>query len=250
MRAFVAVMVRELRSLWGTALGWLLLTLFLLLQGATFYTITLHHAAEGAELSGSSPLSAYLGQDSLLLTMTLLLICPALTMRTFAEERKSGTMEVLLSSPLSAGALVLAKYAAVLLSYCIFWAPTLAYAMVLRESGPITWPVLFSGYLGIFLAGASSLGRGILMSAFAKNQIVALMLALSVELGLFVMGLGQFFLEPGPGAALSSYISLTTMQGELAQGMIDSRRIVFHLSTAGWALFVTTLLAISWRHEG
>ena len=106
MRGFVAVYKREMLSLWVTPLAWVLLFIFLLLQGASFYQILLHFASFSNMSIDSGPVQAYFGQ-SLFLLLSLLLVCPALTMRLFAEERRSGTIEGLLTAPVSAADVVL-----------------------------------------------------------------------------------------------------------------------------------------------
>lgn len=249
MRGFVAIFKRELLSLWVTPLAWILLTIFLLLQGSIFYAILLHFSAMPESDPDTGPMAAFLGQNSLLLTITLLLICPSLTMRSFAEEKRSQTIDILLASPASSAALVLGKYAAIVSTYVAFWIPTLLYAWVLRDSGQIELGSLLSGYLGVFLIGTSSLGLGVLMSALASQQIVALMLASSLEFGFFVLGLGEYIFESGFGQELGAYVSMTNLLDEMSRGIIDSRRIVLHASLAVWALFVTTTLVESWRSE-
>ncbi len=141
MSGFFAVYRREMLSLWVTPLAWVLLSVSLLLQGGVFYSIVVHFAQLSELTLDTGPLQAYFGQHSVLLSITLLLICPALSMRTFAEERRSGTIESLLTAPVSAGALVLGKYGAVLSTYVLIWAPTLLYAVILRTHGaPSTGP--------------------------------------------------------------------------------------------------------------
>lgn len=249
MRGFFAIFKRELLSLWVTPLAWLLITIFLILQGSIFYTILLHFAAMPDSDPETGPMAAFLGQNSLLLAITLLLICPSLTMRSFSEEKRSQTIDVLLASPVSSGALVLGKYAAILATYVCFWLPTLLYAWALRDSGAVELGALGSGYLGVFLIGASSLGIGVLTSALASNQIVALMLASSLEFGLFVLGLGEYIFESGFGQELGAYVSMTNLLDEMSRGIIDTRRLVLHLSLAAWSLFVCATVVESWRSE-
>lgn len=249
MSGFWVVFRRELRSLWVTPLAWVLLTLFLLLQGGTFYAIVVHFSTLPADEARLGPIPAYLGQNSLLLTMTLLLVCPALSMRTFAEERRSGAIEVLLAAPTDALALVLAKFAATLLTFVGFWLPTLLYPLALTGAAPLEPRTIASGYLGIFLAGVSSLSLGVMMSALSKSQVLALMLTLSAEFALFLLGLGEAIFDPGPLQALGSYVSLATMLDEMSRGLIDTRRLVFHLSLTVWALFVASLIVESWRRD-
>ena len=101
MNGFFAIYRREVLSLWVTPLAWVLLTVFLLLQGAIFYSIITHFASMAEVTVDTGPVQAYFGQESIFLLMTLLLVCPALSMRVFAEERRSGTIEALLTTPVT-----------------------------------------------------------------------------------------------------------------------------------------------------
>lgn len=247
MRAAFAIFKRELLSLWVTPLAWVLLTVFLLLQGAIFYSITLHHSMMTGPSLDSGPLQAYFGQQSLLLSMTLLLICPPLTMRTFAEERRSGTIESLLTAPLSSPQLAVGKYFAALTTYLLIWAPTALYAVILRGTGTVFVPTLLVSYTGIFLVGSSYLALGMLVSSLSKSQLIALLLSMFLQFGLFVLGIGHYILEPGVLRDMSSHLSLPLLLEETSRGLLDSRRVVLHTSLAIWAIFVTTRVIDSWR---
>lgn len=247
MSGFFAVYRREMLSLWVTPLAWVLLSVFLLLQGGVFYSIVVHFAQLSELTLDTGPLQAYFGQHSVLLSITLLLICPALSMRTFAEERRSGTIESLLTAPVSAGALVLGKYGAVLSTYVLIWAPTLLYAVILRTTGTVDWPVVGTSYLGLLLIGASYLSLGVLMSSLTRSQLVALLLTIFVQFGIFVLGIGEYVFDPGPLRDLCAHVSLSTQLEEMSKGIVDLRRVVFDLSLVAWGLFVTTRVVDSWR---
>lgn len=247
MKRVWALYKRELLSLWVTPLAWVLLTAFLLLQGGIFYSIVSHFSTMTDVRLENGPLQAYFGRQSLLLSMTLLLVCPALTMRTLAEERHTGSIEALLTAPVTSGQIVAGKYLAVLTTYVVVWLPTVLYALVLRDTGAIDWRTVGTGYLGVFLVGSSYLGLGVLMSAMSKSQLIALMLAVLVQFGLFILGIGEYFLDAGPLRDLSGYLSLTTMLEEMSKGLIDTRRLVLHSSLTLWALFVSTRVVESWR---
>jgi ABC-2 type transport system permease protein len=251
VRAFVrgvsALYLREMLSLWVTPLAWVLLSAFLLVQGGIFYSIVLHFSQMTELTLDTGPLEAYFGQHSVLLSMTLLLVCPALSMRTFAEEQRSGSIEALLTAPVSSSAIVLGKFFAVWSTYALIWAPTLLYALILRRTGTVDWPVVGTSYLGLFLVGASYLALGILMSALTKSQLVALMLTLCVQFGLFVLGVGEYVFEPGPVRDLCAHVSLSSQLEEMSKGIVDLRRVVFDASVALWALFVTSRVVESWR---
>jgi ABC-2 type transport system permease protein len=243
----LAVYRREMLSLWVTPLAWVLLVVFLLLQGTIFYSIVVHFTSLADLAVETGPVEAYFGQESVFLLMTLLLICPALTMRTFAEERRSGTIETLLTAPVTPSAVVLGKYAAVLSTYLVMWAPTLLYVVVLRHTGAVDWHAVASSYLGLFGIGAAYLGLGTLMSSLSKSQLIALLLAIFAEFGLFVLGVGEYVFEPGLMRDLCAHVSMASQMEEMSRGIIDLRRIVFDGSLAGASLFVTARVVDSWR---
>ncbi len=248
MRASWAIFKRELWALWVTPLAWVLLVTFLLLQGGMFFSIVVHFSQMESTPSGTGPLQAYFGQQSLLMALSLLVLCPALTMRTLAEERRTGNIESLLSAPVSSGAIVTGKYGAILCTYCLIWVPTGLYALTLTGTGTLHGPTLASAYLGIGLVGVSYLSLGVLMSALSKSQLTALLLTTAIIFALFVLGIGQYIFEPGPLRELGAYVSLTSLLEETSQGLIDSRRLVFHASVMVWALFVSTRVVDSWRN--
>lgn len=246
MSALLAVYRREMLSLWVTPLAWVLLTMFLLLQGGIFYSIVVHFSTlpEVGVLAG--PLQAYFG-EALFTALSLLLLCPALTMRTFAEERRSGTIETLLTAPVSTGAIVLGKYLALVSTFAAMWVPTLLYAVVLRDTGTVDWGVVAASYVGVLGTGAGYLALGVLTSAMSRSQFVALLLSSLLLFGLFVVGVGQFIFEPGPFYFLSQHVSLQTQLEELSRGIVDSRRLVFDATLVLLPLHLTTRVVDSWR---
>ncbi len=247
MKGFFAVYRRELLSLWVTPLAWVLLTVFLLLQGAIFNSIVTHFSSMPDVSVDTGPLQAYFGQESIFLIMTLLLVCPALSMRVFAEERRSGTIEALLTAPVTPAGVVLGKYGALLSTYVLIWAPTLLYVVILRKTGVVDWGVVGSSYLGLFGIGAAYLSVGTLMSAMTKSQLVALLLTVFFEFGLFILGVGEYIFEPGPLRDICAHVSMMSQMEDFSKGIVDLRRVVFDGSLVGVGLFVTTRVVDSWR---
>jgi len=237
---------REMLSLWVTPLAWVLLTVFLLLQGLSFYWIV-RHLSMLAELSvDSGPLQSYFGQ-SIFLIVSLLLLCPALTMRLFAEEKRSGTIETLMTAPVSPAGVVLGKYLAVLTTYLLIWAPTVLYAVILRRTGEVDWPVVGASYLGVFGIGAGYLALGTLMSAMTRSQLVALILTSVCSFGLFIFGIGEYIFDPGPLRQFCAHVSVFSQMDEFSKGIVDLRRLVFHATLVWLPLFVTVRVVDSWR---
>jgi len=242
----VAIYRREMLALWVTPLAWVLLFIFLLLQGASFYQILLHFASFSNVSIDQGPVQAYFGQ-SLFLVLSLLLVCPALTMRLFAEERRSGTIEPLLTAPVSAASVVLAKYLATLSTYTLMWAPTVLYAVILRKTGDVDWHVVLTSYVGVVGIGAGYLAVGTLMSAMTKSQLIAMMLTALVIFGLLILGVGERIFEPGPLRDLCAHVSILTQVDELSKGIVDLRRLVFDGTLVVLPLFVTARVVDSWR---
>jgi gliding motility-associated transport system permease protein len=246
MSGTLAVFKREMLSLWVTPLAWVLLAVFLLLQGLSFYSIVVHITSSTSASIDNGPIQAYFGQ-SIFLLVSLLLVCPALTMRVLAEERRSGTIETLLTAPVTPTGVVLGKYFASLATYVAMWAPTLLYVLILRNTGQVDWRVVGSSYLGVFAVGAGYLAVGTLMSAMTKSQLLAFLLTMLVQFGLFILGIGEYIFDPGPLRELSAHVSVLSQMDEMAKGVVDLRRLVFDGSLVVFPLFLTVRVVDSWR---
>jgi ABC-2 type transport system permease protein len=247
MSGFWAILRREMLSLWVTPLAWVLLGVFLLLQGGIFYSIVAHFASFSDLSVDEGPLGAYFGQNSIFLLMTLLLVCPALSMRLLAEERRSGTIEALMTAPVGSAGVVLGKYAAALLTYVLIWVPTLLYVVILRKTGNVDWLVMLSSYLGLFLVGAQYLAIGTLASSLTKSQFVALLVTVLIQFGLFVLGIGEYIFDPGFFHDVCSYVSLAGHMEDFSKGIVDTRRLLYDTSLAIFCLFLTVRVVDSWR---
>jgi len=237
---------REMLGLWVTPLAWVLLVVFLLIQGLSFYSIVVHVSSMTSASIDSGPVQAYFGQ-SIFLLVSLLLVCPALTMRVFAEERRSGTIEALLTAPVTPGGVVVGKYVATLSTYVAMWVPTLLFILILRNTGQVDWRVVASSYIGVFGVGAGYLAVGTLMSAMTKSQLTAFVLTTLVIFGLFILGIGEYVFEPGLLRDISTHVSVLSQMDEMAKGIVDLRRLVFDASLVAMPLFVTVRVVDSWR---
>lgn len=246
MNGLVAVYRREMLSLWVTPLAWVLLFIFLLIQGMSFNQILLHFASMTNVSFDEGPVQAYFGQ-SLFLVLSLFLVCPALTMRLFAEELRSGTIESLMTAPVSATGVVLSKYLATLSTFVLMWAPTLAYVFILRTTGTVDWHVVAASYLGVIGIGAGYLAVGTLMSTLTRSQLVAMMLTVLVVFGLLILGIGERIFEPGPLRELCAHVSVLSQMDEFSKGIVDLRRLVFDGSLVVLPLFVAVRVVDSWR---
>ncbi len=246
MKGFWPVYKRELLSLFVTPTAWVLIIVFLIIQGFHFYGMVVHFA-QNAELSvDQGPVQAFFG-ESILFYLPLILLCPGMTMRLFAEERRSGTIESLLTAPVQTAGIVLGKYAAAFTMYVGMWLPTVLYIVVLRRAGEIDWNGVATSYTGVALIGAGYLAIGTLMSAMTESQLVAILLSALVILGLFVIGIGEFIFDAGVLHDFCAYVSVWGQMGELSKGIVDLRRIVLDVTLVALPLFVTVRAVDAWR---
>jgi ABC-2 type transport system permease protein len=247
VRGFIPIFKRELFSLFVTPLAWILIAVFVVVQGIHFIAIITQYAGSSEASIAGGPAEAFLG-GTIFLYLPLLLICPLLTMRLFSEERKSGTIEALLTAPVSTTGVVLGKYAAAVVIYASLWAPTGLYMLILAHYGSVDVRAISVAYLGILLIGAGYLAFGIMTSALSSNQLVAAFLSGLLIVALFIAGAGVYFFEPtGSMHAVSEYVSVFSMMGEFSRGLVDSRRLLYSAIIIVVPLFFTVRLVEAWR---
>jgi ABC-2 type transport system permease protein len=247
VRAFWAIFKRELFAFFVTPLAWVLIVAFLIVQGMHFFLLVDHFSLQADLASDETPLSAFFG-NTILFYLVLFLMVPPMTMRLFAEERRAGTIESLMTAPVSAPAVVLAKYGAALVTYAAMWAPTLLYVVILQRSGYVDWHVVGASYLGVLLVGAGYLSLGLLMSALTKSQFIALVLTALLLLVLFIVGIGEFVTRDGTMIHdVCAYLSVWAQMNDFASGVVDSRRLVLDGTLVVLPLFLSSRVVDSWR---
>jgi ABC-2 type transport system permease protein len=169
-------------------------------------------------------------------------------MRLFSEERSSGTVESLMTVPLSIPGLIAGKYLAALTAYAVMWLPTILYILLLRRTGSVDWNVVGTSYLGVMLIGASYLAIGLLMSAVTRSQFIALVLTALVILIFFLLGVFEFSTADGTIThAICNHVSVWAQMNDFSVGVVDSRRVLFDLSLVGLSLYFTHRATSSWR---
>lgn len=239
MRATWAIYKRELQSAFYTPLAYVILVVFLLWNGGVFSILMQSFAANPELSSARGPLQLLFG-GSILFFLPLLLFCPAITMRLLAEERRTGTLETLLTAPVRDFEVVFAKYLAALTVFASLWAPTLLYAIVIRRYGPVDWGALGAAYLGTTLVGAAYLSIGLFASALSRSQVVAFILGFAGTGGLmFLLGLAKYAFTQEQDQAFFTYIDMWGHMEHFSVGVVDSRHVVYYLSVAALGLFLT-----------
>lgn len=226
MRNTLAIAKRELQAYFLSPIAYVTITIFLFLMGYLFERV-LYFSRE-ATLS-------YLFFN---MVTVLMLLSPLITMRLLAEENKSGTLELLLTSPVRDWEVVLGKYLAAVAVLATALLLTTLYAAILAALGSPEWGPVITGYLGMFLFGSALLAIGLLTSSWTRNQIVAAFTAVVAILFLWVIDALAASLS-GPLAGVASYISLSRHYEEFVSGVIDTRDVVYYLSVSAVALFLT-----------
>jgi len=246
MRGFWPIFKRELFAFFVTPLAYVLILAFVFWQGLHFYLLVRSFAQATEASIDQGPVQAFFGGD-VFYYLPLILICPAITMRLFAEERRAGTIETLLTTPVGTAGVVLAKFCAAMVAYVAMWAPTVLYIVVMRKAGDLDYRVVATSYLGVFGIGAQYIAIGTMMSAVARSQLVALILSTVLILGFFLLGLGEFVLDEGATRELCGYVSVWSQMGELSKGIVDLGRLTLDATLVALPLYTTTRLVDAWR---
>jgi len=254
MKSTLLICFKEFKGYFVSPIGYAVLALFGLIFGITFSTTVSQMASLGlrAQMMGQQqpmsvnemvirPMLGFAG------TIILFLI-PMITMRLIAEEKRNGTIELLLTSPIQDIEIILGKWlAAVLLYLCVLGMSALSIGMLFLWGKPDLKPVLVA-YLGLLLQGGCLLAIGTFVSTTTKNQIVAGGVTFFFSLGLYLL---NYYTEFATGAfwQVLNYLSIVTHMENFSKGVIDSKDVVFYFSMRFFFLFLTSrsMESLRWR---
>ncbi|PIR57001.1 MAG: ABC transporter, partial [Parcubacteria group bacterium CG10_big_fil_rev_8_21_14_0_10_41_35] len=216
---------REFVSFFNSPIAYIFVAVFLVVTNWLFFTRFF--------LTGQANMREWFG----LVPWLFLLLAPAITMRSWAEEKKSGTVEFLLTLPIRDWEVVIAKFLSSLSFLAVVLIFSLTIPITIGKLGDIDFGVIISGYVGAILMGAMYLSLGLLISSFTKNQIVSFLISLSVLFAIFIIGSNNVmsFLQ-GPLASIMQFLSSATHFNSIVKGIFDSRDIIYYLSFT--ALFI------------
>jgi len=250
MRAFTILFRKELKSFFLSPLAWVVMALFTFLNGWLFVSLV-----NAMRLRVSPRSLVYNVFDSGWFWMGFFILFPLITMRLFAEERKMGTLEGLLTAPVRTSEVVLAKYASTVVVYLVIVLPVFLFFPLFQaitgEAAAFQPGALWGAALGLTLVGLFHVAVGTLASALTSNQLIAAMTTfVFVMLHYFLGFIERFGLVAGStwNAALS-YFSLSEHMNSLTEGLIDSRPVVYYLTFSAALLSLThhVLESRKWR---
>jgi ABC-2 type transport system permease protein len=225
VKTFGTLLRKETLALFSSPIAYAVIAVYLLLVGYSF-TASLF-------MTRMATLVHIFFQASVL----LLLMVPILTMRQFAEERKSGTLELLLTAPVRESTIVLAKFGASLAVVLTMIALTFTYAIVLAVYGQPDWGPIYSGYLGLVAMGAALTALGVMISALTANQIVAAAISLGLFSLLWMLDSAAALL-PDPFESILINLSLLAHFTPFATGAMYTSDFGFFLSVTLLGLFL------------
>jgi len=238
--ATLAIIRREWAAYFRTPVGWAVLGLFLALQGLVFWMFVQFLARPDAPPGG---VMEFFFGGTILYWIALALLATVLPMRLLAEERRSGTIEPLLTAPVAPIEVVLGKWLGAFGFFAVSWAPTMLYVVYLRAVGASLDPgPIVAGYLGTLLIGGAALAVGLLASAVTRNQLVAATLSFVAFFGALLVGAleGQVR-APALAAALRRASLFRTME-DFGHGIVDSRSVLQLVLVTVLALLAATAL--------
>ncbi len=257
MRNTFTIAGKELTGYFVQPVAYVVLTVFILLGGWFFFAM-LRQFDEMVQLVQMMGRPETLSQmnlntrviDPLLhdLSIVLVIVMPALTMRVFAEEKRAGTYELLLTAPVRTGEIVAGKFLAAAAFTLVMVALAWIFPLILMVFGNPELGVMFAGYLGLFLLALSFVSVGLFTSSLTQNQIIAAISSFGILILLFVI---SWPAEAGGGVvwALLKYLSLPEHFSTMTRGVIDTSDVVFFLSVVATALFLTqrSVESARWR---
>ena len=254
MSNVLTIAQKELKSYFASPIAYIVIGFFALVFG-WFYYVSVAFFLQ-ASLQMGMPGAGQININSMAIRPLLqnvaviaLFMLPLITMRTYAEEKRTGTIELLLTSPLSDAQIVLGKFLGAVGLYALMLAVTFIHVGILFIYGNPEWKPILTGYLGLLLMGASFLSIGLLISSLTRNQIVAGMVTFAVLLLLWTLNWMSESSGPTTQKILSA-LSITERFDDFSKGVLSVSHLIYYLSFITFGLFLTTKSVDSERWRG
>jgi ABC-2 type transport system permease protein len=254
VRNISAIAGKELRAYFASPIAYIIIGLFALLFGWFFY-VYLHVFVEqsqrmammgGGNVNVNEQMIRGVLQNA---AVIILFVMPMITMRTYSEEKRSGTIELLLTSPLTDFEIIVGKFLGAMGLFCGMLLVTIIDVAILFRLGNPEWRPIAAGYLGLLLMGGCFISVGLLISSLTKNQIVAGFMTFAVFLMLWVIN--WLADSSGPtGQAILSFLSITDHLDDFTKGIIDTKHLAYYISFITFGLFLTAKSVDSERWRG
>jgi len=253
----LAIAQKELKSYFAGPIAYIAIGLWALLYGYFFVAILQFFVRQSMQMNQmgmQGPQSMNVNQQLIRpllqnVTIMILFVMPMVTMRTYSEEKRSGTIELLLTSPVTDFQIIMGKFLGAMALYGVMLLVTTIHIALLFVYGRPEWKPILTAYLGLLLLGGCFISVGLLISSLTKNQIVAGMVTFAVFLLLWIITwIGSF---SGPTVdQLTQYLSIIDHLDDFSKGVIDTKHLIYYLSFITFGLFLTAKSVDSERWRG
>ena len=257
MSNILAIAHKELKSYFSSPIAYIAIGMWALLYGYFFVAILSFFVRQSMQMNQfgmQGPQSMNVNQQMIRpllqnVTILVLFLMPMVTMRTYSEEKRSGTIELLLTSPISDFQIIMGKFLGAMALYGVMLLVSLIHIAVLFMFGSPEWKPIVTFYLGLLLLGGCFVSLGLFISSLTKNQIVAGMVTFAVFLLLWIVTwVGPAW---GPGAeAVTQRLSIIDPLDDFGKGVLDTKHLVYYLSFISFGLFLTAKSVDSERWRG
>jgi ABC-2 type transport system permease protein len=256
MNNVIAIAQKELKGYFASPIAYIVIGFSAILFGWFFINLLYYFdriaMQAGSGFGGPQAVNvneALIAPLFLNVSVILLFTLPLVTMRTYSEEKRSGTIELLLTSPLTDAQIVMGKFLGGLILYAAMLGVTLVHMGILFAFGNPEWRPVLTGYLGLMLMGGCFLSLGLFISSLTRNQIVAGMITFAVFLMFWVVNWISSFTSPTMQAVLN-YLSITEHLNDFTRGVLDTKHLVYYISFIAFSLFLTVRSVDSERWRG
>jgi len=245
MNNILAITYKELKSYFASPIAYVVIGLYALVYGYYFYLAVRFFERQSLQMMGFGAGAPAVNINEQLIRpvfqysrVVFLIVLPMITMRTYSEEKRSGTIELLLTAPITDFQIIMGKFFGAMGLYASMLGVTVIHMLLLYwVSSPELMPILTS-YLGLLLMGGCFMAVGLLISSLTRNQIVAVVATFAVFMMFWMINWIAQFTSPTTQAILN-YLSITGHLEDFMGGVIDTKHIVYYLSFILFGLFLT-----------
>jgi ABC-2 type transport system permease protein len=254
MRNVLTICRKELNGYFASPIAYLLMAIFAVIFGYFFYMATgffVQQSLRSQMMGGGMPMNVnefVIRPLMMNVSVVGLFLIPMITMRLFAHEKATGTIELLMTSPVRDWEIILGKWLAALLLYGSILLISAVNLTFLFIYGTPDWKPVLVGYLGLLLQGGCLLAIGAFISTLTRNQIIAGGATFAVSLLLWILDWWSSF-EPTTMSRVISYLSVVTHFESFAKGVLDTKDIIYYVSMIFFGLFLTarSMESLRWR---
>lgn len=244
MTNILAIAQKELKSYFASPIAYIVIGFFAVVYGYFYWIMLAYFVQVSSQMTPMGPQALNINEHMIRpllqnVTVVILFVMPMITMRTYAEEKRSGTIELLLTSPLTDLQIILGKFLGALALWAIMLAVTVVHVGMLFVYGSPEWKPLVTAYLGLLLLGGCFISLGLFISSLTRNQIVAGMVTFAVFLLFWVIS----WISSVSGGAwygnVASFASIVDHFDDFSKGVLDTKHAIYYLSFIAMGLYLT-----------